>query len=117
MPADDATGIIEHLKDALEAIRLSLSIGREVRDAAPSEDQRRALDCALQDAEAAHRLALAEIGKTFGYQLCRCTFPPQVCTRIGYDRDSGAEKSKCPSCGQEYPEPLDPLPSPEISLL
>ena len=107
---EEIGGFLQHAKNALECVKLAISITREIRDGAPNEDQSRALDRALEDAEEAHQLALAEMGKAFNYQLCRCTIPPQVCTRTGYDRLSGEERSKCPKCGQEYPEPLDQLP-------
>lgn len=105
-------GYIQHAKNALECIKLAISVVREIRGGVTNDEQKRTLDRALADAEKAQQLALAEIGKSFGYKLCRCTVPPQVCTRIGYDRLSGVEHSKCPKCGQEYPVKVDTIPSP-----
>ena len=52
--------------------------------------------------------AEAAIGKAFGYRLCRCTLPPQVCLRAGYDSSAGIERSPCLACGTMYPElPLE----------
>ena len=65
----------------------------------------------FQDADRERQLAEAAIGKAFGYQLCRCTLPPAVCLRTGYDRSRAVEMSRCPACGTEYPER-----GPEISI-
>ena len=104
--------VFKHLGNALELIRLAFALWNDTRGADATVEQTAKIDKLFEDAEKEHRLALAAIGKAFGYQLCRCTLPPQVCLRTGYDRQTGREKSKCPNCGQEYPLELDRLDIP-----
>ena len=99
-----------HLKTALDTAARAFGLWKEVRGSKPTPEQEAQIESLFQDAEKERQLALASIGQAFGYTLCRCTLPPQVCLRIGYDEYSGAEKSKCPGCDEEYPVKMKPLP-------
>jgi hypothetical protein len=65
-------------------------------------EQKAAAEAAMIDAEEKIKIAKAQVGKAFGYQLCKCTFPPTVRLTTGFN-DLGDETSRCPGCGQEYP--------------
>ncbi len=99
----------QHLGDALGAAKSGFDLWKSVRESQATPEQEAEIEKAFGDAEKSRQLAIAEIGKAFGYQLCRCTLPPQVCLRTGYDEQTGEEKSKCPKCGQFYPENLEPI--------
>lgn len=68
----------------------------------PGDAQKAAAETAMVDAEEKIKLAKAQVGKAFGYQLCKCTLPPTVCLTTGFN-DRGHETSKWPNCGQDYP--------------
>ena len=97
-----------HLKTALDSGRQAFGLWRDIKGSKPTLDQEAQIESLFQDAEKERQLALASIGKAFDYQLCRCTLPPQVCLKTGFDRLSGVEQSKCQECGQKYP-PEDPF--------
>lgn len=116
MEMPDLGSVFQGIKAALDATKTAIEVTRSLKGSARTDQQEAALEAALQEAENARQRAAAEIGKAFGYRLCRCTLPPQVCLRIGYVEYSGAEKSKCPRCGQVYPEERGPLPPGAIEL-
>ncbi len=106
--SDDPNALVEafqHLHSAFRLARDGFGLWRDVKDAKVPPERAGEVERIFQDAERERQLAEAAIGKAFGYQLCRCTLPPQVCLRVGYDRATGIERSRCPSCGTEYPEP------------
>ena len=96
---------LSHLKTALDSGRQAFGLWRDIKGSEPTVEQEAQIESLFQDAEKERQLAEAAIGKAFGYQLCRCTLPPHVCLRTGYDRSTGLEKSRCSACGTEYPEP------------
>ena len=106
---DVSTGL-EHFKLALQSGAEAFKLWRSVRGSKPTPEQENQIDRLFQNAEMERQLALASIGKAFGYMLCRCTVPPQVCTKTGYTEHE-EERSKCPSCGEEYPVTVEPFSS------
>ncbi len=95
----------EHLGNAIRFARDGFGLWRDIKDAKVPPERAGDVERIFQNAEHEQQLAEAAIGKAFGYQLCRCTLPPQVCLKTGYDRETGLEKSRCAACGTEYPEP------------
>ena len=49
-----------------------------------------------EQAEQEFAAVQAEVASGIGYQLCRCTWPPQIMTTVG-----GRYKFRCPKCNQE----------------
>jgi hypothetical protein len=91
------------LKTAFDMFRSAIGLYRDVRPGAESPEQTKAITAALDQAEAAARVAEAEIAKALGYELCKCEFPPTVMLSVGYTTDRGKEKGgpvfECPKCG------------------
>ncbi|GEM77006.1 hypothetical protein [Vibrio sagamiensis] len=48
-------------------------------------------------------MAEAQIAQALGYQLCKCTFPPQIMLSVGY-RDF-EEAFECKLCGKSSQRP------------
>lgn len=101
----DVSEGLEHLKLAFQAGSEAFKLWRSIRGLKPTPEQENQIDRLFQDAETERQLAMASIGKAFGYQLCKCTVPPQVCPMIGFS-EAGDEQSRCPECGREYPVPM-----------
>ena len=51
---------------------------------------------AIKEADTAFKLAESEIAQNLGYQLCRCTWPPQIMLSI--EQEEHGEKFQCPKC-------------------
>jgi hypothetical protein len=67
--------------------------------------QRKAAEETLEKADLAFRTAEAKLAKELGYQLCQCTWPPQIMIRVSAGRMMGSgtqayrnESWKCPTC-------------------
>jgi hypothetical protein len=71
--------------------------------------QQKAVDAALEQADKAAQIAEAEMAKGLGYELCTCTFPPQIMLlcRDGTMHPRAAELHRCPACCREAPSQFD----------
>ena len=107
MEMSDISEAFRHLGIAFDTGKKAFNLWRSLRSGAGTPEQEAQIESLFKDAEKEHQLAMASIGRAFEYQLCRCTLPPQVCLRTGYDKQTGEEKSRCPACEEEYPEKLD----------
>jgi hypothetical protein len=94
-----------NLKTAFDMFRSAIGLYRDIRPGTESPEQAKAITAALNQAEAAAKVAEAEIAKALGYELCKCQFPPTPMLTVGY-RTAGGLRSKtgepvheCPKCG------------------
>jgi len=62
----------------------------------------------LVEVEGKLQIAEAQIAKGLGYELCKCTWPPQIMVHAG-DVNYG-ERFRCPACGRVVsPDDMPPL--------
>lgn len=101
------------LKVAFDTLKIAIAIAKEAKDLLPEGEKKQTLVNSLSAAERQTQIAEAQVANALGYQLCRCTFPPQIMLRIGYKTQDYAvhEHFRCPQCGNEWPPPpAPPLP-------
>lgn len=67
---------------------------KELKELLPEQEDRQRLSRQLQEAERQLALAEASTAKELGYDLCQCTFPPNI---MLYQQEKTA--NICPSCG------------------
>jgi hypothetical protein len=95
---------LEAFNSGITLLRGALGLIRDVREELPP-DKRKAVDQALEQADKATSIAEAQIAKALGYQLCQCTFPPQIMLFVGYDDHATyreeAAVHQCPRCRNE----------------
>jgi hypothetical protein len=88
MPFDDPASWMtgaNALKTALDSIRSAIGMVKDVRSlGGGSEQQQNAIDAALTVASSSTAIAEAELAKAFGYELCKCEFPPTPMRTVGY---------------------------------
>ena len=110
MPIDDPSTWAEGfaaLKTAFEGVRSAISIVKDVRSIGGStEKEQKAIDSALTIASTNTAIAEATLGQAFGYELCRCSFPPTPMRTVGYvsvnlanGKKVGDPVYECPKCG------------------
>jgi Zn finger protein HypA/HybF involved in hydrogenase expression len=95
------------LKTAFESLRTALSMVKDIRSlGSGSEEQQKVIDTALTVASSNTAIAEAELAKAFGYQLCKCEFPPIPMKTVGsHSRNMekhmrvGDPVYECPKCG------------------
>ncbi len=109
MAIDDPSAWAQGLaaaKTAFDSIRSAIGIVKDVRSlGGGTEQQQRAIDQALTVASSTTAIAEAELAKAFGYELCKCVFPPTPMRTVGYwtrhhdNHHTGAPVYECPKCG------------------
>lgn len=79
----------------------SLGLFKKARDVMPESEEKQELTKKLQEVETAYKLAEAKAAKDLGFELCQCSWPPQIMLT---GRDGRAECSTCHrKAGQESP--------------
>jgi hypothetical protein len=90
-------GIFESLRAAFELVGEMRAAGEA------SEEQAKLVDAALASARGAARIAEAQLAQAFGYQLCKCEFPPVPMLTVGRIENYRIKRfgpvSECPKCG------------------
>lgn len=86
---------IELFKTAFDLGGKAITLIKQVKDLLPQSPQRDVAEKAIEDAEKAFRIAEAKAAQGLGYELCQCTWPPQIMLK------SPNDKAKCPKCGYE----------------
>ena len=70
-----------------------------------TEQEKKAIDTALTVASSNTAIAEAQLAQAFGYELCKCEFPPIPMRTVGYfNRRTATNKEgdpvyECPKCG------------------
>jgi hypothetical protein len=113
----DLTSVTEGLgalKTAFDGIRSAISIIKDVRSTGSNtEQEQKAIDTALTVASTNTAIAEATLGQAFGYQLCKCDFPPTPMRTVGYvdirlanGMKEGEPVYECPKCGYNNAGPF-----------
>jgi hypothetical protein len=97
------------LKDYFTAAASLMTILKNAKDMIPKGPQRDDAERALAEAERALRISEASAAVALNYEICRCTWPPQIATSIG--TRNYEEKFQCPACKKILPEETPPLPT------
>jgi len=83
--------------DGVSLLGSAVSTIKTVIDILPKREKENALQ-KLHEAEEKLQIAQAQTAKGLGYELCRCTWPPQIMLHAG-EAEYG-EKFRCPACGR-----------------
>lgn len=86
--------MIEFIQPTLTALGSALNIVKQGKDLAPEAPETKELQSQLEEAVRKLETYDSEIAKTLGYELCKCTYPPQI---MLFDRARNSDV--CPSCG------------------
>src|SRR6266550_7653138 len=115
MPLDDPGSWMAGataLKTAFDSVRSAISMVRDVRSlGGGTEQEKRAIDTALTVASSSTAIAEAQLAQAFGYELCKCDFPPTPMVTVGYrgHRHAGHKETdpiyECPKCGHNNAGP------------
>jgi hypothetical protein len=116
MPFDDPSTWAQGataIKTAFDSVRSAISLVKDVRSlGGGNEQQQKAIDSALVSAATNTTIAEAELAKAFGYELCKCEFPPTPMKTVGYfGMNAGGHRAgnpvyECPKCGYRNSGPF-----------
>ncbi|MGO9686541.1 MAG: hypothetical protein ACLPTZ_28865 [Beijerinckiaceae bacterium] len=117
MPIGDPSTCVEGfaaLKTAFDGIRSAISIVKDVRALGGGTPQeQKTIDSALTVASTNTAIAEAKLGQAFGYELCKCDFPPIPMRTVGSfseeipkGKNPGDPVYECPKCGYNNAGPF-----------
>ena len=86
--------MIEEISLILNAAKSLLGILKEGKEFIPEGKEKESIEKAIIKAEKDLAIAESSTAKELGYDLCKCTFPPQI---MLYDNSS--TNNVCPRCG------------------
>jgi hypothetical protein len=84
---------LETVKTFLSLAGQGMGLLKQGKELMPKGPQREEAEKVITEAEQTLALAEVKAAQEMGYELCRCTWPPQICLRID-GRDN-----ICPKCG------------------
>jgi hypothetical protein len=72
-------------KTAFDSVRSAISMVKDVQSlGGGTQQQQKAIDQALTIASSNTAIAEAQLAQAFGYELCKCEFPPIPMRTVGY---------------------------------
>lgn len=86
--------MIEELSLLVGVARSALGLVKETKDMIPDGAAKEQIAKEIDRSEQALALAESATAKALGYDLCKCTFPPQI---MLYDH--ALRSNVCPKCG------------------
>lgn len=90
--------LVEAFTKGLATLRGAIDQLKSATDQLPSGDQKTAIEKQIVEIERAIQLGNAELGQSLGFQLCNCSFPPQVMVSQGGVEEAHLESFMCPNC-------------------
>ena len=95
---------IEYLAEYFTAAKTVIEIFKGIKSELPEGPETERTQEQIERAEQALRAAEAQLAKELGYQLCKCTFPPQIMLSAGrHPKHDTQEIFKCERCGNQEP--------------
>ncbi len=94
---------ISDLAEYLAAAKTLLEIFKGIRSELPKGPEAERTGEQIERAEKALRAAEAQLAKELGYNLCQCTFPPQIMLSVGRHPKYGKEIFRCKNCNKQEP--------------
>ncbi len=86
--------MITELTSIVNVAKELVQLFKESKELIPDGSHKESLNKRLESAEKNLALAESSTAKDLGYDLCKCTFPPQI---MLYDNSS--TNNVCPNCG------------------
>ena len=85
---------LNSLDGTFKVFGTAITLLNQAKDLLPQGDKKKAAEKAIVEAEEKLGLFKASVAQELGYELCKCTFPPQIMLTMPADR----HKHKCPEC-------------------
>jgi hypothetical protein len=92
--------VLEAFTKGLTTLKEAISLIHEANDQLPEGEPRHSIQQKIAEAERAIQVGHAAMGESLGFQLCHCTWPPQVMTSNAYSEETRVEQFTCPNCGK-----------------
>ncbi|MDH4195105.1 MAG: hypothetical protein OEW33_12305 [Nitrospirota bacterium] len=92
--------VLEAFTKGLTTLKEAIALVHSANNQLPAGEPRKAIQQKIEEAERAIQLGHAAMGQSLGFQLCHCTWPPQVMASSQYSKETQVEQFTCPNCGK-----------------
>jgi predicted RNA-binding Zn-ribbon protein involved in translation (DUF1610 family) len=92
--------VLEAFTKGLTLLKEAIGLVHSANDQLPAGEPQKAIQQKVEEAERLIQVGHATVGQSLGFQLCHCTWPPQVMASSGYSEETQVEQFTCPNCGK-----------------
>ena len=92
--------VLEAFTKGLTTLKEAISLVHSANDQLPTGEPQKAIQQKVEEAERLIQAGHAAVGQSLGFQLCHCTWPPQVMASSDYSEETHIEQFTCPNCGK-----------------
>ncbi len=92
--------VLEAFTKGLTTLKEAIGLVHSANDQLPKDDKQKAIQQKVEEAEQLIQAGHAGVGESLGFQLCHCTWPPQVMASSEYSEKTQIEQFTCPNCGK-----------------
>ncbi|MDH5564190.1 MAG: hypothetical protein OEY91_11285 [Nitrospirota bacterium] len=90
--------VLEAFTKGLTVLKEAIGLVHSANDQLPAGASQKAIQQKVEEAERLIQVGHAGMGESLGFQLCHCTWPPQVMASTGYTKETHVEQFTCPNC-------------------
>lgn len=92
--------VLEAFTKGLTVLKEAIGLVHSANDQLPAGEPQKAIQQKVEEAERLLQVGHATMVQSLGFQLCHCTWPPQVMASTGYTQETQVEQFTCPNCGK-----------------
>ena len=92
--------VLEAFTKGLTVLKEAIGLVHSANDQLPKNETQKAIQQKVEEAERLIQVGHASVGQSLGFQLCHCTWPPQVMASTGYNEKTQVEQFTCSHCGK-----------------
>ncbi|MDH5429807.1 MAG: hypothetical protein OEY57_16720 [Nitrospirota bacterium] len=90
--------VLEAFTKGLTVLKEAIGLVHSANDQLPAGEPQKAIQKKVEEAERLIQVGHASVGQSLGFQLCHCTWPPQVMASSGYSNETHVEQFTCANC-------------------
>ncbi len=91
--------VLEAFTKGLTVLKEAIVLVHSANDQLPPGESHQSIQQKVEEAERLIQVGHAAVGQSLGFQLCHCTWPPQVMASTGYTEKTQTEQFTCSNCG------------------
>ena len=92
--------VLEAFTKGLTTLKEAIGLVHSANDQLPAGEPQKAIQQKVEEAERLIQVGHAAVRQSLGFQMCHCTWPPQMMASTGYTQETQVEKFTCPNCGK-----------------
>ncbi|MDH5563857.1 MAG: hypothetical protein OEY91_09595, partial [Nitrospirota bacterium] len=87
--------VLEAFTKGLTVLKEAIGLVHSANDQLPAGEQKKSIQQKVEEAERLIQVGHASVGQSLGFQLCHCTWPPQVMASTGFNEQTQVEQFTC----------------------